>query len=173
MLAPAPSVQASGKVGITYSKQSADNPAQTDDRFDPYKRPRGSSPSLVTSSPAFPLSPSRSTTAMTMPQSPGHPPLYPSTLSTSIPTRHSKPHGHPYTRPMASRSRAASPALSTGSRASFTLGQLGAGTGLGGLGLLSLTNGIGRSGRKEDGVEEGVEMVRGDSGESREAMEED
>jgi len=50
---------------------------------------------------------------------------------------------------------------------------LGAGTGLGGLGLLSLTNGIGRSGRKEDGVEEGEEMVRGDSGESREAMEED
>ncbi|WVF65924.1 hypothetical protein IAT40_000662 [Kwoniella sp. CBS 6097] len=89
--------------------------AQAEDRFDPYKRTRGSSPSLLNSSP-FPISPSR-TSSIPIPQSPSHAPLYPSALSTSLGRGH---HGHsraahPYTRPMASRSRAASPALSIGS----------------------------------------------------------
>ncbi|WVQ93554.1 hypothetical protein IAU59_000629 [Kwoniella sp. CBS 9459] len=90
--------------------------AQAEDRFDPYKRTRGSSPSLLGSSP-FPISPSR-TSSIPIPQSPSHAPLYPSALSTSLGRGHHNAHTratHPYTRPMAGRSRAASPALSIGS----------------------------------------------------------
>ncbi|OCF31196.1 hypothetical protein I316_07164 [Kwoniella heveanensis BCC8398] len=105
--------------------------AQAEDRFDPYKRTRGSSPSLMNSSP-FPISPSR-TSSIPIPQSPSHAPLYPSALSTSLGRGH---HGHPraahpYTRPMASRSRAASPALSIGSAGglSSSFGNNGVGSG--------------------------------------------
>ncbi|WVW81809.1 hypothetical protein I302_103806 [Kwoniella bestiolae CBS 10118] len=165
--------------------------AQAEDRFDPYKRPRGSSPSLMNSSP-FPISPSR-TNAIPIPQSPSHAPLYPSSLSslsTSHPrhTQHGRP-THPYTRPMTSRSRAASPALSIGStnglssslgNKGFTLNGNGSGNGsgnwgqqpqqqLGGLGLLSLQNSRVDE-EDEDGREGGEEMRRVDS---EEKMEED
>ncbi|WWC85823.1 uncharacterized protein L201_000690 [Kwoniella dendrophila CBS 6074] len=103
--------------------------AQAEDRFDPYKRPRGTSPSLLGSTP-FPLSPSRTTNSIPIPQSPSHAPLISSALSSSLsnsisfsplPSRYNGSNNstsrstHPYTRPMSSRSRAASPALSIGS----------------------------------------------------------
>ena len=127
------------------------------------------------------MSPSRSTSAINIPHSPQHVPLYPSALSASGPsltTRHTK--SHPYTRPMTSRSRAASPAQSVagapGSRAGMGLSQAfvpipeAAPHALGGLGLLTLSGERRRDGR---GGVDGVDMVREDSGESREAMEED
>ncbi|OCF59640.1 hypothetical protein L486_02312 [Kwoniella mangroviensis CBS 10435] len=159
--------------------------AQAEDRFDPYKRPRGSSPSFMGSSP-FPISPSR-TNAIPIPQSPSHAPLYPSSLSSlsaSHPARHTQHGGrpqHPYSRPMTSRSRAASPALSIGSTngLSSSLGnKTFTGNGglqlqqqqhqpqqqLGGLGLLSLQN------SRVDEEDEAQEMKRVDS---EEKMEED
>ncbi|WWC58138.1 uncharacterized protein I303_100673 [Kwoniella dejecticola CBS 10117] len=172
--------------------------AQAEDRFDPYKRPRGTSPSLLGSSP-FPISPSR-TNAIPIPQSPSHAPLYPSTLSslsTSQTTgRHTRP-AHPYTRPMTSRSRAASPALSIGSAsglgsslgnnggrgfnlsANFTNSNSNGNTNtgvqlpqqLGGLGLLSLQNRLNEEDEKLGGGEE-EEMLREDSAEA-DRMEED
>ncbi|AAW46138.1 hypothetical protein CNK00920 [Cryptococcus deneoformans JEC21] len=150
-----------------------------EDRFDPYKRPRAASPSLL-SSPAFPLSPSRPT-SIPIPASPSHAPLYPSALSTSHPRSvggvgaqthpsSSRPN-HPYTRPMASRSRAASPALSAGSGGTSLgreryLGQHvqngnnghGGQGALGGLGLLSLANRV----REEDEKEERGERMEED-----------
>ncbi|WVR03600.1 hypothetical protein IAU60_000592 [Kwoniella sp. DSM 27419] len=169
--------------------------SQAEDRFDPYKRPRGSSPSLLGTSP-FPISPSRPT-AIPIPQSPSHAPLYPSALSTSLGRGHHTRTTHPYTRPMASRSRAASPALSIGSAGGMgtsvgnggTLGRSfslsgfasnasGGGQGqqnLGGLGLLSLQN---RVSEEDEGIADAREgetgsadMRRGSSGESR--MDED
>lgn len=158
------------------------------------------------------MSPSRTTSAITIPQSPGRLPLYPSALSTSGPSstlssRHTKLHNHNHNLNRRSRSRAASPALSVsstsgissaGPRTSFGLGQAfvpvgnsnGNGNGhpqsLGGLGLLNLRNGIGSGnpGERKSGDEtqeederdcgeKGVVMAREDSGESREAMEED
>ncbi|ORY25083.1 hypothetical protein BCR39DRAFT_600290 [Naematelia encephala] len=179
--------------------------AQNDDRFDPYKRPRGTSPGLLTSSPAFPMSPSRTTSAIPIPQSPGHATLNPSVLSTSgsftlrMPTRR-PPTGY-------ARSRQASPALSIGStsevlstslatatgRPSINLGsafiptglqggmaivnaanERGNAPGLGGLGLLSLRSTDTVAERDEDEEEaESVEMMRDDSRDSRNAMEED
>jgi len=118
------------------------NSAQPDDRFDPYKRPRGSSPSLT------PMSPSRPISSMPIPSSP---------FAASNTSR------RPY-RPLSSRSRQASPALSIGSTSgilSTSLGtnpkslggtfiptgpaatlaaQQGQAPQLGGLGLLSLAN---------------------------------
>ncbi|KAK4685876.1 hypothetical protein P7C73_g4262, partial [Tremellales sp. Uapishka_1] len=135
---------------VSASVRPGKRKAQAEDRFDPYKRPRGSSPSLL-SSPAYPLSPSR-TSAMPIPSSPGHALL-----------RHGKP-GHPYTRPMSSRSRAASPALST-SLGNGRTGLAGAFMPLppaGGLGLLSLAKGA-----------KANPMIRENSEESREGMEED
>ncbi|WVO16746.1 hypothetical protein L204_104430 [Cryptococcus depauperatus] len=105
--------------------------AVQDDRFDPYKRPRGTSPSFNShpSSSPFPLSPSRPTSISipSIPASPSHAPLYPSSLGASGGgsnlSRLSHSHGqqthpsgsrpnHPYTRPAIARSRAVSPALS-------------------------------------------------------------
>ncbi|WRT63832.1 uncharacterized protein IL334_000757 [Kwoniella shivajii] len=155
--------------------RSGKRKAQVEDRFDPYKRPRGSSPSLINSSP-FPLSPSR-TSSIPIPQSPSHAPLYPSTLSslsTSL-QRHTRP-AHPYTRPMANRSRAASPALSIGSAGglSSSLGNKGngnpgggGGQQLGGLGLLSIQHSVNEEDEREG---TGEDMRREDSGER---MEED
>jgi hypothetical protein len=140
--------------------------------------------------------PSRSTQSaipIPNPQSPGHIPIYPSALSASGSTAagagRPRP-AHPYNRPLASRSRAASPALSIGSasgvlssslgnngregRGSFTLPgtlagafvptgvtlQNGGAQPLGGLGLLSL------AGRDERDRDEAVDMIREDSRES-------
>jgi hypothetical protein len=137
-------------------KNTADIPAQPDDRFDPYKRPRGSSPSLQ------PMSPSRPMSGMPIPSSP---------FGASNSSR------RPY-RPLSSRSRQASPALSIGSTSgvlSTSLGnnkalagsfvptgpaatlaaQQGQAPQLGGLGLLSLANvGEDTEGERNDGVED-------------------
>lgn len=100
-----------------------------DDRFDPYKRPRGSSPSLLGTSPALAVSPSRSTTGIPTPQSPIHMPYYSSTLSNTgnnifaAASRQNRSN-HPY-RPMSSRSRQASPALSIGSTSGVLSTSLG------------------------------------------------
>lgn len=181
--------------------------AQVDDRFDPYKRHRGSSPSLPPAT-GYPMSPSRPTAAIPIPPSPGYN-LYSTMLSTSTSTPGQGGReqinlrtkaNHPYTRPMASRSRAASPALSIGStsgslgtgggglgsgRGSFALGgafnQVNNGgpgvpaPALGGLGLLSLAHRGEEVGMiKEDREgEEGEDMGRTDSGMGSERMEED
>jgi hypothetical protein len=136
--------------------------AQPDDRFDPYKRPRGSSPSLA------PMSPSRPMAGMPIPNSP---------FAASNSSR------RPY-RPLSSRSRQASPALSIGSTSgvlSTSLGskslagtfvptgpaatlaaQQGQAPQLGGLGLLSLAN-VGEDLEGErDGVEAEQEQEKGD-----------
>lgn len=116
--------------------------AQVDDRFDPYKRPRGSSPSFSSGSGPFPMSPSRPTPAIPIPNSPSYG-LYSSMLSTSTGAQgqgreqinlRTKPNHHPYTRPMSSRSRAASPALSIGSTSGSLTGAGAAGGNGGGLG---------------------------------------
>ncbi|WWD22516.1 hypothetical protein CI109_107009 [Kwoniella shandongensis] len=173
--------------------------AQVEDRFDPYKRPRGSSPSF-----SFPISPSRTTSSIPIPQSPSHAPLYSSALASSqLRPTHARP-SHPYARPISSRSRAASPALSIGSvggsggngNLSTSLGSnpgggaamarglsglgsaiqvQGQGQGpppreLGGLGLLSIQNRV-REEDEDDREHDGGEMRREDSNESR--MEED
>lgn len=100
--------------------------AVAEERFDPYKRPRGSSPSPFTN---VALSPSK-TAAIPIPSSPSHIPALPSSLALSSPGYLSlapsrpKP-AHPYTRPMSSRSRAASPALSIGSTSGVLSSSLG------------------------------------------------
>ncbi|GMK59903.1 hypothetical protein CspeluHIS016_0901200 [Cutaneotrichosporon spelunceum] len=105
--------------------------AGTEERFDPYKRPRGSSPSPLQNAALSPSKPM----AIPIPSSPSHAPVLPSSLAFSSPgylnlgaSRPLKP-AHPYTRPMTSRSRAASPALSIGS----TSGVLSTSLGNGGL----------------------------------------
>ena len=123
------SVLANEKVRSNGVVLSSYHSAAQDDRFDPYKRPRGSSPSFLASSPALSLSPSRSTPAIPIPHSPSHAPLYSSTLSSfnnngSLASRQNRP-AHPYTRPIASRSRAASPALSIGSTSGVLSTSLG------------------------------------------------
>lgn len=101
--------------------------AVAEERFDPYKRPRGSSPSPfqnVALSPSKPM-------AIPIPSSPSHIPALPSSLAHSLPGYMSlgpaRPHKpvHPYTRPMSSRSRAASPALSIGSTSGVLSSSLG------------------------------------------------
>lgn len=143
--------------------------APVEDRFDPYKRPRGSSPSFSMGS--FQSSPSRPSN-MPVPGMPQSPLPHFSSLLTSNNGANLRQglgrNGHPYSRPLSSRSRAASPALSIGStsgvlssslgnnnRGSFSLaqafiptgqaaqgvremGQQGQQGGLGGLGLLTL-----------------------------------
>lgn len=117
--------------------------AASDDRFDPYKRPRGSSPSPFQQNIA--VSPSKSTGAMNamsavpIPSSPSHLPLVGSALAVTSPgylslgggmgmgSHTRKPPTHPYTRPMSSRSRAASPALSIGSTSGVLSSSLGNG----------------------------------------------
>lgn len=181
------------------TNKSANN---VEDRFDPYKRPRASSPS-----PFQALSPSKPTgvAPVPIPSSPSHAPLVASSLATSSPGYLSlgqsrvKPPHHPYTRPMASRSRAASPALSIGSTSGVlssslngnrTLGgafiptgpaataaasaaqSQGAAPGLGSLGLLSL-QGEG-AGEQEMLRDEVCEEGRRSSGHApSDAMEED
>ena len=176
---------------------SLTRPAQVDDRFDPYKRPRGSSPGLLNGSSPFPMSPSRGSISIPVPQSPSLAPMF----SSHRPVKGAH---HPYSRPMSSRSRAASPALSIGSTSGvlstslgrdgisssgpsrgFSLAAAFCGPGvnaavnaansqgaapqaLGSLGLLSLANGGMQTDR-----DEGVEMIREDSEEGRSAMEED
>lgn len=112
-----PGSRAGKRKGEPSSIQALTPAANVEDRFDPYKRPRASSPS-----PFQALSPSKSGVApVPIPSSPSHAPLVASSLATSSPGYLSlgqsrvKPPHHPYTRPMASRSRAASPALSIGS----------------------------------------------------------
>lgn len=90
--------------------------AASEDRFDPYKRPRGSSPSPFQNAA---LSPSKST-SIPIPSSPSHVPALSSALALGSPgylplSARPKSSHHPYARPMSSRSRAASPALSIGS----------------------------------------------------------
>lgn len=100
--------------------------AVAEERFDPYKRPRGSSPSPFQS---VALSPSKPA-AIPIPSSPSHIPALPSSLALSSPGYLSlgpsrpKP-AHPYTRPMSSRSRAASPALGIGSTSGVLSSSLG------------------------------------------------
>ncbi|BEI81763.1 hypothetical protein CcaverHIS002_0209230 [Cutaneotrichosporon cavernicola] len=131
--APSPSASAVASPGMMQyrdppnSIRSGKRKAGTEERFDPYKRPRGSSPSPfqnVALSPSKPM-------AIPIPSSPSHAPVLPSSLALSSPgylnlgaTRPLKP-AHPYTRPMTSRSRAASPALSIGSTSGVLSTSLG------------------------------------------------
>lgn len=159
--------------------------AVVEDRFDPYKRPRGSSPSPFQN---VALSPSKPT-SIPIPSSPSHVPALSSALALGSPgylaiAARPKSSHHPYTRPMSSRSRAASPALSIGSTGGVLSSSLKEGkplagpfipTGvavateqpsLGSLGLLSI-------GRVEEETGDG-ERSRSRSGSGRgEAMEED
>ncbi|WVQ76189.1 hypothetical protein IAR50_005851 [Cryptococcus sp. DSM 104548] len=192
----------SGGASVRMGKRKAQ-----EDRFDPYKRPRGTSPSanLLSSSP-FPLSPSRPS-SIPIPASPSHLPIYPSSLGSIAPlgstlgngrSQHpsaSRP-GHPYARPIASRSRAASPALSIGSGP----GSLGSGRGLlgqggpangngngngngagtqgqgslGGLGLLSLANRVREEEEGEVDSEPGQQPKRdGEGAKETDRMDED
>jgi hypothetical protein len=141
------------------------------------------------------MSPSRSS-AIPIPSSPGHASLFNNyQLSTSNPSRRA---GHPYNRPIASRSRAASPALSIGSASGVLSTSLGNGTKgfglggafvptnqgalaaqgqgqapLGGLGLLSLANVVDEADEAEEPRRDrGFDADRQDDG-REEAMEED
>ncbi|TXT16052.1 hypothetical protein VHUM_00555 [Vanrija humicola] len=111
------------------SVRSGKRKAVAEDRFDPYKRPRGSSPSPFQN---VALSPSKST-AIPIPSSPSHAPHVGSALALGSPgyLTLGRPvkaaHPHPYTRPMSSRSRAASPALSIGSTSGVLSSSLGNG----------------------------------------------
>ncbi|WOO76909.1 uncharacterized protein LOC62_01G000523 [Vanrija pseudolonga] len=109
--------------------RSGKRKAAAEDRFDPYKRPRGSSPSPFQN---VALSPSKPT-AIPIPSSPSHAPHVGSALALGSPgyLNLGRPvksaHPHPYTRPMSSRSRAASPALSIGSTSGVLSSSLGNG----------------------------------------------
>jgi hypothetical protein len=103
------------------------NRLAVDDRFDPYKRPRGGSPSPFQTAALSPSKPS----SIPIPSSPSHAPHVGSALALGSPgylsLGPSRKVAHPYTRPMASRSRAASPALSIGSTSGVLSTSLGNG----------------------------------------------
>ncbi|ORX34798.1 hypothetical protein BD324DRAFT_134540 [Kockovaella imperatae] len=127
---PSPSLlQYRESQGGSASVRPGKRKVNVEDRFDPYKRPRATSPALTTSVTGFPMSPSRSSNPIPIPHSPSHAPFQPSSLSTpggnfSLSNRQGRP-THPYTRPMSSRSRAASPALSIGSTSGILSTSLG------------------------------------------------
>ncbi|CAK9785548.1 hypothetical protein CC85DRAFT_327288 [Cutaneotrichosporon oleaginosum] len=132
-LMPSPSASAVASPGMMQyrdpptSIRTGKRKAGAEERFDPYKRPRGSSPSPFQTAVMSPSKPM----AIPIPSSPSHAPVLSSTLALSSPgylnLASARPHkpAHPYTRPMSSRSRAASPALSIGSTSGVLSTSLG------------------------------------------------